>query len=82
MTSRYDTGHLTEDQFEPSSRGRVLKNLQGIRNKTMVALEAAKLAVAIEPGTEKADKDQWIGSIELPFLYKSMPGPTGLLTKY
>lgn len=47
--SRYDTGHLTEDQFEPGSRGRVLKNLQGIRSKrAMDALEATKLAEATD----------------------------------
>lgn len=39
MISRYDTGHLTEDQFEPGSRGRVLKNLQSIRSKR--AMDAA-----------------------------------------
>mgnify|MGYP003425392377 CR=1 FL=1 len=49
MTTRYDTGHLTEDQFEHGSRGRVLKNLQGIRSKrAMDALEAAKLAEATD----------------------------------
>jgi len=32
MTSsgRYDTSHLTEDQYEPGSNGTVLKNLRGI----------------------------------------------------
>ena len=49
MTSRYDTGHLTEDHFEPGSRGRVLKNLHGIRSKrAMDALEATKLAEATD----------------------------------
>ena len=49
MTSRYDTNQLTEDQFEPGSRGRVLKNLQGIRGKrAMDALEATKLSEATD----------------------------------
>lgn len=49
MTSRYDTGHLIEDQFEPGSRGRVLRNLQGIRSKrAMDAQEATKLAEATD----------------------------------
>ena len=30
---RYDTSHLPEDQYEPGSRGLVLKNLRGIRSK-------------------------------------------------
>jgi len=44
MQNRYETDHLTEAQFEPGSRGRVLKNLCGIRRKRdMDALEAVKL---------------------------------------
>jgi hypothetical protein len=30
---RYDTSSLPEAQFEPGSRGRVLKNLLGIKRK-------------------------------------------------
>lgn len=30
MPTRYDTDQLTEAQFEPGARGRVLKNLIGI----------------------------------------------------
>jgi cell filamentation protein len=33
MTTRYDIDHLVEAQFEPGSRGRVLKNLLGVRGK-------------------------------------------------
>jgi cell filamentation protein len=32
-TGRYDTSGLTEAQSEPGSRGRVLKNLLGIKSK-------------------------------------------------
>lgn len=32
-SKRYDTSHLIEDQFEPGSRGRVLKNKLGITSK-------------------------------------------------
>lgn len=32
-SGRYDTRALVEDQFEPGSRGRVLKNLLGIKSK-------------------------------------------------
>lgn len=49
MPSRYDTSGLTEAKFEPGSRGRVLKNLLGIRRKhEMDALEAVKLAEATD----------------------------------
>lgn len=42
--TRYDTDHLIEAQFEPGSRRRVLKNLQGIRSKrVMDAREATTL---------------------------------------
>jgi len=49
MSTRYDTDHLVEAQFEPGSRGRVLKNLPGIRGKRqMDALEALHLEVATD----------------------------------
>lgn len=57
--SRYETGHLTEDQFEPGSRGRVLKNLQGIRSKrAMDALEATTLAEATDWAIRHVAADQ------------------------
>lgn len=49
MTTRYDIDHLVEAQFEPGSRGRVLKNRLGIHGKRqMDALEAVHLAVATD----------------------------------
>lgn len=49
MPTRYDTDHLAEAQFEPNSRGRVLRNLLGIRRKReMDALEAVKLVEATD----------------------------------
>jgi cell filamentation protein len=32
-SKRYDTSHLIEDQYEPGSRGRVLRNKPGITSK-------------------------------------------------
>ncbi len=32
-SGRYKTSHLVEDQYEPGSRGRVLKNLLGIQSR-------------------------------------------------
>lgn len=49
MPTRYDIDHLAEAQFEPGSRGRVLKNLLGISRKREIdALEAVKLAEATD----------------------------------
>jgi cell filamentation protein len=49
MRDRYDTDHLAEAQFEPGSRGRVLKNRLGIRGKRqMDALEALHLEAATD----------------------------------
>ena len=49
MATRYDTDQLTEAQFEAGSRGRVLKNLIGIRSKrAMDEMEATKLANATD----------------------------------
>ena len=45
MATRYDTDQLTEAKFESGSRGRVLKNIPGIRRKReMDTLEITKLA--------------------------------------
>jgi cell filamentation protein len=68
-SNRYNTEHLSESQFEPGSRGRVLKNLAGIRTKrTMDELEAVKLSdatdwtirhVAADQRFTAADISQW-----------------------
>lgn len=59
MTTRYDTDDLIEAQFEPGSRGRVLKNLQGIRGKrAMDALEATALAEATDWAIRNVTADQ------------------------
>ena len=45
---RYRTAHLIEAQFEPGSRGRVLKNLLNIsRRREMDVIEAEKYALAL-----------------------------------
>ncbi len=49
MISRYDVGGLAQAQFESGSRGRVLRNLLGIRRRReMDALEAVKLIEATD----------------------------------
>ncbi|MBI3582631.1 MAG: Fic family protein [Nitrospinae bacterium] len=48
-SGRYDTSDLIEAQFEPGSRGRVLKNKLGIKLKReMDEAESVALAVAID----------------------------------
>ncbi len=44
FTKQYQTSHLIEDQYEPGSRGRVLKNLIGVnRKREMDLIEAQAL---------------------------------------
>lgn len=48
-SDRYDTSSLIEAQFEPGSRGRVLKNKLGIKRKKEVdEAESVALAVATD----------------------------------
>jgi len=59
MTTRYDTDHLVEAQFEPGSRDRVLKNLLGIRGKRqMDAREAVYLEAATDWAIRNVTADQ------------------------
>lgn len=59
MTTRYNTNHLAEVQFEPGSRGRVLKNRLGIRSKrAMDGIEAANLADATDWAIRHVAADQ------------------------
>lgn len=59
MTTRYDTDQLAEAQFEKGSRGRVLKNLLGIRTKrAMDALETEKLSKAVDWAIHHVAADQ------------------------
>lgn len=77
MPTRYDIEHLAEAQFEPGSRGRVLKNLPGIhRKREMDALEAVKLSEATDYAIRHISADhrftakdicglhrQWLGKV-------------------
>lgn len=57
--TRYDTDNLTEAQFQPGSRGRVLKNLQGIRGKrVMDELEASLLVELTDWAIRHVTADQ------------------------
>jgi cell filamentation protein len=48
-TQRYDTSHLPESQFEPGSRGRVLKNLLHIIRKREMDVIEAELYALVQP---------------------------------
>lgn len=75
MTTRYDTDHLTETQFEPGSRGRVLKNLLGIRSKReMDAFEATKLADATDWAIRHVTADQRFTAADICQLHKQWLG--------
>lgn len=75
MMSRYDTNHLTEAQFEPGSRGRVLRNLQGIRSKrAMDALEATKLAEATDWAIRHVTAEQRFTAADLCQWHKQWLG--------
>lgn len=59
MATRYDIDHLVEAQFEPGSRGRVLRNLLGIRGKRqMDAQEAVRLEAATDWAIRHVAADQ------------------------
>ncbi len=66
MVTRYDTDSLTEVQFEPGSRGRVLKNILGIRSKRkMDALEATKLVAVTDWAIRHVTADQRFTAAEI-----------------
>lgn len=75
MPTRYDTGHLTEAQFEPGSRGRVLKNLLGIRGKrAMDELETIKLAEATDWAIHHVMADQRFTAADICSWHKQWLG--------
>ena len=75
MTTRYDTGQLTEDQFERGSRGRVLKNLLGIRSKrAMDEMEATKLAKATDWAIRHVTADQRFTAADICHWHKQWLG--------
>ncbi len=57
-SKRYDTSHLIEDQFEPGSHGRVLKNLLYITSRRkMDVIEAEKYALSIPLLADKFERE-------------------------
>lgn len=75
MPTRYDTSNLTEAQFEPGSRGRVLKNLLGIqRKREMDAMEAVKLAEATDWAIRHYSADHRFTAADIGLLHRQWLG--------
>lgn len=81
---RYDTADLDEDQFEPRSRRRVLKNLLHITSKReMDRLEGRKQVRALEDFAMAHDNkhcvaatDRWLICLTIRSHLYSAAGPT------
>lgn len=75
MVTRYDTEQLAEAQFEQGSRGRVLKNLLGIRSKrAMDEMEAAKLVEATDWAIRNVTAEQRFTAADICFWHKQWLG--------
>lgn len=75
MTTRYDTDHLAETQFEKGSRGRVLKNLLSIHSKrVMDEMEAAKLVEATDWAIRHVTADQRFTAADICLWHKEWLG--------
>lgn len=73
--TRYDTDHLTETRFELGSRGRVLKNLLGIKRKReMDAIEAVKLSEATDWAIRHYSADYRFTAADISLLHKQWLG--------
>lgn len=74
-SSRYDTSTLIEAQFEPGSRGRVLKNLLGIKSKSaMDQVEAEALKRAVDALVRACDKSHWFTALDVCKIHKVWMG--------
>jgi len=75
VSDLYDaTGHI-EGQYEPGSRGRVLRNLLSVKNKrAMYALESQALFTALETAIAKYDRDHRFTADDLCSMHRSWLG--------
>lgn len=70
-SGRYDTSSLTEAQFEPGSRGRVLKNKRAIKSKkAMDEAESVALKTAIDKLIGIYDKDHRFTAEDIRTMHK------------
>lgn len=69
--NRYDTSSLIEVQFEPGSRGRVLKNKLGIKRKReMDEAESVALAIATDKLLRMYDADRRFTAEDIKMMHK------------
>jgi cell filamentation protein len=72
---RYDASGLIEDQYEPGSRGRVLRNLLGIKSKRgMDEKEAEAHALALEYFIHFFDEKHRFTSEDIRFIHRTWLG--------
>ncbi|MBU9889815.1 MAG: Fic family protein [Candidatus Omnitrophica bacterium] len=70
-TGRYDTSGSLENQFEPGSGGRVLRNLLGIKNKKRIdRLEAGNYAATFEKAIKFYGKSHRFSTKDIRHLHK------------
>ena len=70
-STRYRTAHLIEDQFEPGSRGRVLKNKLSITSKQeMDKLESEAQLQALEKLIDIYQRDHRFTSADICYIHK------------
>ncbi len=68
---RYDVSHLVESQYEPGSRGQVLRNKLGItRKREMEVIESQALQVAIDTVLGKYDADYRFKESDIKTMHK------------
>ncbi len=72
---RYDSSGFIEDQFEPGSRGRVLKNLLGITSKRLMdEREAEVQALALEKFVHYFHEDHRFTSEDIRYIHREWLG--------
>ena len=75
MTDRYTTSHLIEDQYEPGSDGKVLRNLLGITSQEdMEIAETAELWLVQEKLIGEVSSDQSFAVVDLCRIHREWLG--------
>jgi len=75
MPDRYDTSGLTEAQFQPGSRGRVIKNLLKVTSKReMDSIEAARLVDVTDWAIRHFDVDHRFNADDICLLHRHWLG--------
>jgi cell filamentation protein len=70
-SQRYDTSHLIEDQFEPGSRGRVLRNKLGVTSARVMAKQEKEAQLQVlEKLTDIYQRDYRVTSADICYIHK------------